>query len=58
MPVEVVFEHDGVVWLPLFRPSPGDRRDVVSEEPLERRAVISGIGQSAVGRNLGRTELT
>jgi acetyl-CoA acetyltransferase len=26
-------------------------------EPLERRAVISGIGQSAVGRRLGRTDL-
>ncbi len=28
-----------------------------SEEPLERRAVISGIGQSNVGRRLGRTGL-
>jgi acetyl-CoA acetyltransferase len=27
----------------------------VDGEPLERRAVISGIGQSAVGRRLGRT---
>ncbi len=27
------------------------------EEPLERRAIISGIGQSDVGRRLGRTEL-
>ncbi len=26
-------------------------------EPLERRAVISGIGQSAVGRHLGRTDI-
>jgi acetyl-CoA acetyltransferase len=26
-------------------------------EPLERRAVISGIGQSAIGRRLGRTDL-
>ncbi|HLX87217.1 MAG TPA: thiolase family protein [Acidimicrobiales bacterium] len=26
-------------------------------EPLERRAIISGIGQSAVGRRLGRTDL-
>ena len=25
-----------------------------TEEPLERRAIISGIGQSAVGRRLGR----
>jgi acetyl-CoA acetyltransferase len=28
-----------------------------AEEPLERRAVISGLGQSAVGRRLGRSEL-
>ena len=28
-----------------------------TEEPLERRAVISGIGQSAIGRRLGRSEL-
>ncbi|MGO8873107.1 MAG: thiolase family protein [Acidimicrobiales bacterium] len=28
-----------------------------SEPPLERRAIISGIGQSAVGRRLGRTDL-
>lgn len=28
-----------------------------SEPPLERRAIISGIGQSAVGRHLGRTDL-
>ena len=29
----------------------------VAEEPLERRAVISGIGQSDIGRRLGRSEL-
>jgi len=29
----------------------------VSEEPLERRAVISGIGQSDVGRRLGRSDI-
>ena len=29
----------------------------VTEDPLERRAVISGIGQSAIGRPLGRTDL-
>jgi acetyl-CoA acetyltransferase len=28
-----------------------------TEQPLERRAVISGIGQSAVGRHLGRTDI-
>ena len=27
------------------------------EEPLERRAAITGIGQSAIGRRLGRSEL-
>jgi acetyl-CoA acetyltransferase len=29
----------------------------VSDEPLERRAVISGIGQSDIGRRLGRSDL-
>ncbi|HEY1652082.1 MAG TPA: thiolase family protein [Acidimicrobiales bacterium] len=29
----------------------------VTEEPLERRAIISGIGQSDIGRRLGRSEL-
>ena len=29
----------------------------MSEEPLERRAVISGIGQSDIGRRLGRSDL-
>ena len=29
----------------------------VAEEPLERRAVISGIGQSDIGRRLGRSDL-
>jgi acetyl-CoA acetyltransferase len=27
------------------------------EEPLERRAIISGIGQSQIGRRLGRSDL-
>jgi acetyl-CoA acetyltransferase len=27
------------------------------EDPLERRAVISGLGQSEIGRRLGRTEI-
>ncbi len=30
---------------------------MTAEEPLERRAVISGIGQSAVGRPLGRSDI-
>jgi acetyl-CoA acetyltransferase len=29
----------------------------LTSEPIERRAIISGIGQSAVGRRLGRSEL-
>ena len=29
----------------------------VAEEPIERRAVISGVGQSDIGRRLGRSEL-
>jgi acetyl-CoA acetyltransferase len=29
----------------------------VTEEPLERRAIISGIGQSDIGRRLGRSEI-
>ena len=28
-----------------------------TEEPLERRAIISGIGQSEIGRRLGRSEI-
>ncbi|HVB91264.1 MAG TPA: thiolase family protein [Acidimicrobiales bacterium] len=28
-----------------------------TEEPMERRAIISGIGQSAVGRRLGRSDI-
>jgi acetyl-CoA acetyltransferase len=29
----------------------------LAEEPLERRAIISGIGQSEIGRRLGRSEI-
>ncbi len=29
----------------------------VQEEPLERRAIISGIGQSDIGRRLGRSDI-
>ncbi|HWD56111.1 MAG TPA: thiolase family protein [Acidimicrobiales bacterium] len=29
----------------------------LTEEPLERRAIISGVGQSEVGRRLGRSDL-
>ncbi len=36
---------------------PGRGGAVTIEEPLERRAAITGIGQSAIGRRLGRTDL-
>ena len=57
MPVRVVFEHVDDVWLPLFTPEGGVVSPRPAEEPLERRAIISGIGQSAVGRRLGRSDL-
>ena len=58
MAVEVLFEHVEDVYLPLFTPvTRGGREPRADEEPLERRAIISGIGQSAVGRRLGRTDL-
>ena len=58
MPVRVVFEHVEDVWLPLFTPVEGRREPTARrEEPLERRAIISGIGQSDVGRRLGRSDL-
>ena len=50
MPVEVVFEDHAPVFVPLFRPV-----RVVSAS--EQRAVISGVGQSDVGRRLGRDSL-
>ena len=57
MPVRVVFEHNDDVWIPLFTPGGGVVSPAAGEEPLERRAIISGIGQSDVGRRLGRSEL-
>ena len=45
---------------PAVPPGPTeDRRRELTRRasPLERRAVISGIGQSAVGRHLGRTDI-
>ncbi len=58
MEVAVEFEQIEDVYIPLFRPV---EEPVVSpapvEEPLERRAVISGIGQSQIGRRLGRSDL-
>jgi acetyl-CoA acetyltransferase len=63
--VEVVFEQQEDVWLPLFRPTgdidPVERigepsiptpRAPVSNDRFEHRSVISGIGRSALGRRL------
>ncbi|MFL6204371.1 MAG: thiolase C-terminal domain-containing protein [Acidimicrobiales bacterium] len=64
--VAVRFEQCEDVWLPLFAPTgaPDDERDLVGEPTLpaprppltddrfEHRAVLSGIGRSAIGRRL------
>ncbi len=65
MEVAVLFEHHGDVWLPLFEPTgaidPVDRvaapqrptpRPALGTERFEHRAVVSGIGRSALGRRL------
>ena len=54
MPVQVIFEHHDDVWLPLFEPAAAERD---ADEIGERKAVISGIGQSDIGRRLYRTGL-
>ena len=53
MPLRVVFEilNDDVA-LPLFEPAEA----VMSDKP-ERHAILSGVGQSAIGRRLFRTDL-
>jgi acetyl-CoA acetyltransferase/uncharacterized OB-fold protein len=70
--VEVRFEEREDVWLPLFTPIPGagpgalprddPRRNVarpmVSREKFEEKVVISGIGQSQIGRRLMRDPLS
>jgi acetyl-CoA acetyltransferase/uncharacterized OB-fold protein len=63
--VVVRFEQHDDVWLPLFEPTgatdPVDRvpeptrptpRPPVSDDRFEHRAVLSGIGRSAIGRRL------
>jgi acetyl-CoA acetyltransferase/uncharacterized OB-fold protein len=63
--VEVRFEQHEDVWLPLFSPTGGtdpvDRvgepqlpapRPPVSPDRFEHRAVLSGVGRSAIGRRL------
>ena len=66
----VRFEQQDDVWLPLFEPTGGtDDRDLVGEPALptprpplsddrfEHRAVLSGVGRSALGRRLLRDPL-
>jgi acetyl-CoA acetyltransferase/uncharacterized OB-fold protein len=68
--VVVRFEQHEDVWLPLFEPGDGtDERDLVgepdlppprapiSDERFEHRAVLSGVGRSAIGRRLLRDPL-
>ncbi|MFZ0666071.1 MAG: OB-fold domain-containing protein [Acidimicrobiales bacterium] len=63
--VSVTFEHCDDVWLPLFEPSgiedasnpvkepgPFSPRSPLSDDRYEHRAVLSGIGRSALGRRL------
>lgn len=70
--VAVTFEQHDDVWLPLFEPTgePDDAVDRVGEparpapraptssDRFEHRAVLSGIGRSAIGRRLMRDPLS
>ena len=69
--VVVRFEHHEDVWLPMFEPTgridPVDRvgepaipapRRPVSTDRFEHRAVLSGVGRSAIGRRLMRDPLS
>ncbi len=69
--VRVRFEQHDDVWLPLFEPIGTDAetdpvepptrpvpRAPVSDERFEHRAVLSGIGRSAIGRRLMRDPLS
>jgi acetyl-CoA acetyltransferase/uncharacterized OB-fold protein len=71
MRVQVRFEQQEDVWLPLFEPAGGtDERDLVGEprlptprtppsaERFEHKAVLSGVGRSAMGRRLLRDPLS
>ncbi|MGQ0624427.1 MAG: thiolase C-terminal domain-containing protein [Sporichthyaceae bacterium] len=67
--VQVVFELDADVWLPMFEPSGGTDVAAILAEPerdlrpparsgrYEHQVAISGLGRSAVGRRLNRSEL-
>jgi acetyl-CoA acetyltransferase/uncharacterized OB-fold protein len=72
LPVRVVFEEvSDEVSLPLFAPDASRATDAsqptphpgpiaplpLHQPPLERRAVLSGVGQSAIGRRLFRGDL-
>jgi acetyl-CoA acetyltransferase len=69
--VQVTFEAHDDVWIPRFEPTgrtdPEDRvpepvrptpRSPVSAERFEHRAVLSGVGRSAIGRRLMRDPLS
>lgn len=69
--VTVRFEQHEDVWLPLFEPTGAtDPRDLVGEprqpairppataDRFEHRAVLSGVGRSAIGRRLMRDPLS
>jgi acetyl-CoA acetyltransferase/uncharacterized OB-fold protein len=69
--VKVRFEQQDDVWLPLFEPTgrttDEDRvaepqrptpRAPVSDDRFEHRAVLSGVGRSAIGRRLMRDPLS
>ena len=68
--VAVRFEHHDDVWIPLFEPTGDDDQDRVIEptrptpraplgdERFEHRAVLSGVGRSAIGRRLMRDPLS
>jgi acetyl-CoA acetyltransferase/uncharacterized OB-fold protein len=69
--VQVRFEQQEDVWLPLFEPTGATTtedlvgeprkpaiRPPVSSERFEHRAVLSGIGRSAIGRRLMRDPLS
>jgi acetyl-CoA acetyltransferase/uncharacterized OB-fold protein len=69
--VQVRFEHEEDAWLPLFEPTgePDDPQRIaeperptprapVSDGRFEHRAILSGVGRSAIGRRLMRDPLS
>ncbi len=57
MALEVIFEQSRRRLSPAVPTGRRERRREQPDEPLERRAAITGIGQSAIGRRLGRSDL-